>query len=115
MKLAIETEALQRLQPGPVQTEVGLQIGQGAGHGQPLVLKFRALVTGEGLDLVEAEWLNTSLAESCPERDGQGRGLRPLFIQGHWTPGVWVGPQQGWPDGGRVPGNCAPGGVGVSS
>jgi hypothetical protein len=101
VKLAIETEALQRLQPGPVQTEVGLQIGQGAGHGQPLVLKFRALVTGEGLDLVEAEWLNTSLAESCPERDGQGRGLRPLFIQGHWTPGVWVGPQQGRPDGGR--------------
>lgn len=90
-----------RLQPGPVQTEAGLQIGQGAGHGQPLVLKFRALVPGEGLGLVEAQGLNTSLAESCPERHGQGRGLRPLFIQGHWTPGVWVGPQQGWPDGGR--------------
>ena len=90
-----------RLQPGPVQTEAGLQIGQGAGHGQPLVLKFRALVPGEGLGLVEAEGLNTSLAESCPERDSQGRGLRPLFIQGHWTPGVWVGLQQGWPDGGR--------------
>lgn len=90
-----------RLQPGPAQTEAGLQIGQGAGHGQPLVLKFRALVPGEGLGLVEAEGLNTSLAESCPERDSQGRGLRPLFIQGHWTPGVWVGLQQGWPDGGR--------------
>jgi len=87
MKLAIETEALLRLQPGPVQTEAGLQIGQGPGYTQPLLLKFGALATGEGQGLIEADGLNAPLAEAGPGRQGQGWGAEVRCVQGEWTPG----------------------------
>ena len=89
-----------RLQPGPVQTEAGLEIGQGAGHGQPLLLKFGALAIGEGQGLLEADGLNAPLTEAGAGRQGQSRGTEVRCVQVQWTRGRCGGPQQGRPDAG---------------